>query len=281
MAKKTGIPMIDADTEKLERLETRSAKAKGLVGKLFSLPHADGSAIYTVEEEKGAKVKIAHHALFDGWQDNILGAGGWFPRKQIEPIIRKQEAFSRAIDTAAKRQKTEKEKYAEIVGAAALADLGEKADVYELASWAWKRGFRGGFRDERILPKERNLPWANDIAAGLADSGLFPAIAQLNDKIVFIMVADKAQDPIAYRNAPPTKEAVLEAVESAFQQAMGIGPKGLGIIRAESKYLDNTRLEIIGLGGKKVGSVCYDAANGKILQVNVGFQVDEKGVMDV
>lgn len=279
MAKKTGIAMIDDHTEKLEKLEARSAKATGLVGKLFSLPHADGSAIYTVEEEKGAKVRIVNQPLFDAWQDGVLGAGGWFPRKQIEPIIRRQEAFSKAMDNAAKRQKSDREKYAELVGAAALADLGDKADVYALASWAWKRSFRGGVKDARILKEGARLPWANDIASGLIDSGCFPAIEALKEPVIFIMLADKFTDPIVYRNAPPAKDAVLAAVNDAFKAALGIeAPKGLGVLRAESKYLDNTRLEILGVGGKKIAGVCYDAADGKILQVSVNFQFDEKGV---
>jgi hypothetical protein len=279
MTKKTGIASIDADTEKLEKLEARSAKATGLVGKLFSLPHADGAAIYTVEEEKGSKVRIVNQPIHDAWQDDVLGAGGWFPRKQIEPIIRRQESFSKAMDSAAKRQKSDREKYAELVGAAALADLGAKADVYALASWAWKRSFRGGTKDARILKEGARLPWANDIASGLIDSGCFEAIEALKkDSVVFIMLSDKFSDPIIYRNAPPSAFAVLGAVEDAFKKAVGVVPNGLGVTRSESKYLDNTRLDVLNPEGVKVASVCYDAADGKILQVSVAFQVDEKGV---
>jgi hypothetical protein len=277
MIKKTGIASIDADTAKLEKLEARSAKATGLVGKLFSLPHADGSAIYTVEEEKGSKVRIVNQPIHDAWQDDILGPGGWFPRKQIEPIIRRQESFAKAMDQAAKRQKSEREQYAEIVGAAALEDLDQKADVYELASWAWKRGQRNGLKDARIM-KQGRMPWANDIAAALADSKAFPAINSLNDSVKFIMLADKFHDPIVHRNAPPSAFAVLGAVEDAFKKAVGVVPNGLGVSRPESKYLDSTHLDILNPEGVKVASVCYDAASGKILQVNVGFQVDEKGL---
>lgn len=281
MTKKTGIPTIDADSEKLDQLQARSDKAKGIVGKLFKLPHADGYAYYTVEEEKGQKVRVVNQALLDAWQDNILGPGGWFPRKQIEPIIRREEGMAKIFEDASKRQKSEREQVAEIVGAAALADLGAAADVYDLASWAWKRSFRGGVKDPRILKEGARAPWANDIAAALADSGRFPAIDRLNDKVIFIMLADKVQDPIVYANLPPSDGAVLLKVREAFQKAMGIEPGPLKVVKSDSKYLDNTCLTILGPGGKKVGSVSYEAATGNVLQVNVGFQVDGNGMMNV
>lgn len=277
MSKKTGIPAIDNDNEKLEQLEARSAKATGLVGKLFSLPHADGAAIYTVEEEKGTKVRIVNQPLLDAWQDGVLGAGGWFPTKQIEPIIRRQEGLSKAFERAAVEQKVKLKNYAEIVGAAALADLDPKADVYELASWAWKRGCRNGYKDARIM-KSGLMPWASDIASAMADSNVFIALRPPQDKIVFIMLADKMQDPIIHRNAPPAKESFIEHVKEAFRTALGIAPEGLEVVRPESKYLDNTFLTIKNSKGDKVASVCYDAADGKILLVSVSFQIDEKGV---
>jgi hypothetical protein len=277
MTNKTGIPAIDADTKKLEALMARSRKATGLIGKFFQLPHADGYAFYSVEEEKGKNVRLQHHALIDAWQDSVLGAGGWFPRKQIEPIIRGQEKAHRAFEAMAKQQKSERELYAEIVGAAALADLGDKADVYDLASWAWKRGHRNTLDDPRIYKNGRK-PWANDIASAIIDSKLFPAITYLKEPVVFIMLADKFHDPIVHRNTPPSAFAVLGAVEDAFKKAVGIIPNGLGVTRTASKYLDNTRLDILNPEGVKVASVCYDAADGKILQVSVAFQVDEKGV---
>jgi hypothetical protein len=279
MAKKTGIPTIDADSEKLEQLEARSDKAKGLVGKLFKLPHADGYAYYTVEEEKGQKVRVVNQALLDAWQDNILGPGGWFPRKQIEPIIRREEGMAKIFEDASKRQKSEREQVAEIVGAAALADLGAAADVYDLASWAWKRSFRGGVKDPRILKEGARAPWANDIAAALADSGRFPAIDRLNDKVIFIMLADKVQDPIVYANEAPSDDIVLGKVMEAFQKAVGTDRVyNLKVVKSDSKYLDNTSLMILGTNGNKVGSVSYDPKDGRILQVNIAFQVDEKGV---
>lgn len=279
MMKKTGIPTIDADTEKLEKLEARSVKAKGLVGKLFSLPHADGSAIYTVEEEKGAKVRIVNQPLFDAWQDVVLGAGGWFPKKQIEPIIRRQEAFSKAMNSAVEHQKSEREQFGEIVGVAALADVGAKADVYDLASWAWNRSFRGGVKDARILKEGARAPWANDIASALIDSGRFEALKALKESVIFIMLADKSSDPIVYANLPPPDGVVLIKVMDVLRKVIGPIPvSNLTVVKSDSKYLDNTYLTILGTEGSKIGSVCYDPKDGKILQVNIGFQVDEKGV---
>jgi hypothetical protein len=277
MNKKTGIPAIDNDTEKLEKLEARSAKATGLVGKLFTLPHADSCAYYTVEEEKGQKVRVLNHALYDAWQDNILGAGGWVPRKQIEPIIRQQEGMAKIFETAAKKQKTEKEKYGEIVGTAALADLDATADVYGLASWAWKRSRRGPIKDDRLLKNGLN-PWANDIAAALIDSGCFPTLKALKDPIAFIMLADKFEDPIIYSNDPPSVDVVLGKVMEAFQKAVGTDRVyNLKIVESDSKYLDNTYLTILGPSGNKVGSVQYDPKDGKIRQVNISFQMYEDG----
>lgn len=284
MTRKTGIQSIDEDNAKLDQLVKRSDEAKGLVGKLFYLPHADGSAYYTVEAEKGQKVQIKNHAILDAWQDTVLGAGGWFPRKQIEPIIRRLEASVKMFENAAKKQKTESQKYADIVGAAALHDLGDAADVFDLASWAWKRSFRGSVKDARILKEGARAPWANDIAAALIDSGSFKAIQALKDTIVFIMLADKVQDPIVYANAAPSNAVVLAKVREAFRMAVGTDPVALKVTRSESKYLDNTSLTILGhamemglgLGWNKIGSVTYDPQDGKILQVDIAFQVDDK-----
>lgn len=277
MTRKPGIPAIDADTKRLEKLQARSKKAKGIVGKFFQLPHADGYAFYSVVAAEGQRVQIQHEALLDAWQDCILGAGGWFPREQIEPIIKRQEQAQKTFSALAEKQQSEKAKYGMVVGAAAVADLGQNADVYDLASWAWKRGHRNGHKDVRIL-KDGRMPWANDIAAALIDSGCFPAIEHLKDPVVFIMLTDKFSDPIAHRNPPPAKEEVLAKVKEAFIAAIGVAPEGLKIERTESKYLDNNSLTVLNGQGVKVGSVCYNAADGAILQVNVAFYVDEKGV---
>lgn len=278
MTKKTGIPAIDNDTEKLEKLQDRSEKAKGLVGKLFTLPHADSCAYYTVEEEKGQKVRIVNQPLYDAWQDGVLGAGGWVSRKQIEPIIRQQEGMAKIFENAAKEQKSDKQKYAEIVGAAAFHDLGDAADVYELASWAWKRSRRGVVKDDRLLRNGLN-PWANDIAAALIDSGRFSAIKALKDNIVFIMLSDKFQDPIVYANEPPSDAAMLTAVKEAFLRATGAAPSGLYLVERESKYLDNTVFTIMNGQSDKVGSVTYDPKDGTILSVGIAFQVDKNKVV--
>lgn len=277
MAKKTGIPAIDEDSEKLDQLEARSAKAKGLVGKLFTLPHADSCAYYTVEEEKGQKVRVLNHPLYDAWQDGVLGAGGWVSRKQIEPIIRQQEGMAKIFENAAKQQKTEKEKYAEIVGSAAAADLGVAVNVYELASWAWKRSMRGTVKDDRILKPGARAPWANDIAAAMIDSGRFEAIKALKDKIVFIMLADKFQDPVVYSNLPPSDGDVIIKVREAFQVAVG-GPLSVSnfkVAKSDSKYLDNTVFTIMNAQGMKVGSVSYDPKDASIVGVNISFQIEQ------
>lgn len=275
MIKKTGIPAIDKDTEKLEKLQARSEQATGLVGKLFTLPHADSCAYYTVEEEKGQKVRVLNHALYDAWQDDLLGAGGWVSRKQIESLIRRNEHMTKMFDQMHNEQKSEKKKVARAVGTAAFVDLGSNVDVYTLASWAWNRSRRGTVKDERII-KNGMIPWANDIASALIDSDIFPALQALKEPVVFIMLADKFQDPIVYANKPPSDAVMLTAVTDAFLVTVGAAPSGLYLVENESKYLDKTVFVIMNAQSEKVGSVTFDPATGKILRVGISFQVDDK-----
>jgi len=278
MATKTGIPAIDEYDAILKKLQARSDKAKGLVGKLFKLPHADGYAFYVIEEEKGQKVRIENQPIGDAWQDNILGAGGWFPRKQIEPIIRREEGLAKVFENAARRQESEDEKLQRSVVEAILGDLGAAADVYDLAHWAWDRGGRGGKKkDARIYQPGGRAPWADALARAIAKSGRFLAIKALKDDYAFTNLADSFQDPRIYRNPAPPKDAVLAKVREVFLEAVGVAPEGLDVVRKPSEYLTHTFLTIVGKGGVEIGSVCYEAKDGSIVNVQIGFQKDGKG----
>lgn len=276
--RKTGVASIDKDSERLEALEKRSKAAKGLVGKLLAIPHADGHAYYTVEEEKGAKVRLEWHDIHDAWQDNILGGGGWAARKQVEPIIRRDEGFAEAMEGAARRQESENEKLQKSVVSAVVKDIGLDADVYDLAHWAWDRGNRGMKKaDARIYKPGGRAPWADAIAHAIADSKLFPAVKALKDDYAFQGLADSFQDPRIYRNPAPAKESVLAKVREVFQEAVGVAPEGLDVVQTPSKYLTHTFLTIVSKSGIKVGSVCYDPKDGAVLNVQIGFQKDGKG----
>jgi len=278
MTKKTGIPAIDGFEAALKRLQERSHKAHGLVGKLFTIQVADGYAYYTVEEEKGAKVRIEHRDLLDGYAAPVFEGGGWFPRKQVEPIVRREEGMARVFESARRSQESEDEKLMKSVVAAVVNDLGLDVDVYDLAHWAWDRGGRGTKKaDARIFKPGGRALWADALARAITGSRLFPAVKALQDDYAFTNLADSFQDPRVYRNPAPPKEAVLAKVREIFQEAVGVAPEGLDVVRKPSKYLTHTFLTIVGKGGVEIGSVCYEAKDGSVVNVRIGFQKDGKG----
>ena len=69
----------------------RSNKAKGLVGKTFSLDVADGLAWYEVVAETARKVKIEWRGYCaDRWHNQVLGWGGTFDKSTIKPLCREK-----------------------------------------------------------------------------------------------------------------------------------------------------------------------------------------------
>lgn len=275
--RKTGIESIDKDTERLEALEQRSAKASGLVGKLFTLPHADGCAYYTVEEEKGRQVRVQWHDIHDAWQDNILGAGGWFSRKQIEPIIRQQEGMEKVFESARKSQDNENQKLEKSLHAAVVTDLGKNPDIYDLAHWVWERGNRGKVKDERIYKPGGRAPWAIDVADALERLKVFPAIEKVKEEYAFIRFCEGFEDPLVYKNQAPPKEAVLAKIREAFLEAVGVTPEGLDLVRPTSKTLMDTSFTVVWKAGVKIGKLWYDPKDGSVVSIRIGFEKKGNG----
>lgn len=277
MAKKTGIASVDKDEETYAELVERSRKAKGLVGKLLSLPAGDGSAYYTVEEERGKEVRLQHHAIGDAWTDSLLGNGGWFPRKQIEPIIRAKENLDKVFADAGARQDREQERLQETVAKAALADLGYEADLYDLAHWCWERDSRRNGADARISKMGGHAPWPGDIARAMLLSCSFRALARMvEDTYPFVNLAESFDDPRVYKKAPPPSIVVLAAVGLAFEEAIGVAPQGLMVEKPASKYLTSTTLAVKNKDGVQIASVSYRPSNGAIEHIDVHF-AKEKG----
>lgn len=89
-----------------EHFNKEWAKSKALpeglqVGKLFRLPHADGYAFYEVVKinKTTVRVKWRPDLCPDKWMDNILGEGGSFPIRTIEPIILREEGIAKLFAT--------------------------------------------------------------------------------------------------------------------------------------------------------------------------------------
>lgn len=65
------------------------------VGKVFTLTVADGKVLYEVVGSRRNTCKVA---LVDGGPDHycdaVLGAGGWFPVRAIEPLVLREHAMA-------------------------------------------------------------------------------------------------------------------------------------------------------------------------------------------
>ena len=74
-----------------------SKATQGLApGKLFHTSVADGSAYYVVLKVTKSKVTIAWRGFCpDRWFDQVLGAGGSFPRATIARLVTAQEDLAR------------------------------------------------------------------------------------------------------------------------------------------------------------------------------------------
>lgn len=81
---------VEDELEKAQRLSD-SLGAGIRVGKLFSLGVADGSAWYVVTKVNKTTVKIEWRGFCpDHYHDQVLGGGGSFPRRMIEPLCRRR-----------------------------------------------------------------------------------------------------------------------------------------------------------------------------------------------
>jgi len=59
-----------------------------VVGKVFELCVADGKVLYKVTKlrTRGCYVQLVDGGP-DNYRDAVLGEGGWFPRRAIEPLV--------------------------------------------------------------------------------------------------------------------------------------------------------------------------------------------------
>lgn len=77
------------------KAQENSEKATGLVGKMFSVGVADGSAHYVVVKENKKSVKIEWRGFCpDRWTDAMMGWGGTFPKDRIAQLVHRQEGLA-------------------------------------------------------------------------------------------------------------------------------------------------------------------------------------------
>jgi len=78
-----------------KKANEKSAKATGLVGKMFSVGVADGAAYYVVVKENKKSLKIEWRGFCpDRYTDAMMQWGGSFPKDRIEQLIRRQEGMA-------------------------------------------------------------------------------------------------------------------------------------------------------------------------------------------
>lgn len=273
--RKTGIPFIDEGTERLEALEKRSDETNGLVGKLFTIPVADGCAIYTVEEEKGKKVLVKWHDIHDAWTAPVFGQGGWFPKNIVEPLVKQQDGMRKLFEHHGNEQDKARAVRRKSIVAAVKDDLGAHADILDMAAWCWNRGHWGKKPDARIDRQEKVLgrTGAGDLAHALVDSKEFSVLNGLKDGITFVVLADALIDPAVYKNPPPDEVKVMNAVRAVFQDVLAVVPR-VTVRRVESDSLTDTSFKIIMDAFNEIGTVWYDPKDGKIVKVSIAFGKD-------
>jgi len=82
--------------EQLVKAQDESNDVTGLVGKMFTVPVADGCSYYVVVKENKKTVKIEWRGFcLDRYVDEFLGYGGTFDKDRIEPLINRQEAMAK------------------------------------------------------------------------------------------------------------------------------------------------------------------------------------------
>ena len=68
--------------------QSQQLPEKLCVGKVFTLCVADGKVMYKVAAVRKTQCRVT---LINGGPDNyadaVLGGGGWFPRRSIEPLV--------------------------------------------------------------------------------------------------------------------------------------------------------------------------------------------------
>ena len=88
-------PIVDAALEKARKLS--DSLPDGLhVGKMLRLGVGDGYASYVVTKVSAKTATIEWRGFCaDRWHDQVLGAGGTFARKIIEPLVSRHDAMRR------------------------------------------------------------------------------------------------------------------------------------------------------------------------------------------
>ena len=88
-----------------QKAQETSKNATGLIGKMFYVGVADGSAHYVVVKENKKTLKIEWRGFcLDRYIDAMMGYGGTFPKDRVERLIRGQEGLA-AIFAKARAEK--------------------------------------------------------------------------------------------------------------------------------------------------------------------------------
>ena len=93
-------------TAEFEQAQKTSNKAKGLVGKLFDMPVADGMAWYVVTAETARTATVEWRGFcLDRWVDRTYGYGGKFPKKMIAREVGFRDGMQEFFKKASKSKK--------------------------------------------------------------------------------------------------------------------------------------------------------------------------------
>lgn len=78
---------------------------KGLLGKIYSEPCADGSACYMVTQINAKSVRLQHVPVGDAWSVPHLGQDGWAPIELVNSKIESRKAWGQFPQTNTYKQK--------------------------------------------------------------------------------------------------------------------------------------------------------------------------------
>lgn len=74
--------------KKYEEHVLKHNKAKKLVGRLFSLPVADGNSFYVITKENKKTVRVEWRGFSpDRYMDHMIGCAATIPKERIEPLV--------------------------------------------------------------------------------------------------------------------------------------------------------------------------------------------------
>lgn len=83
----------------------KSDSEDGLLGKIYTEPFADGSAIYMVTQISGSNVRLQHLAIGDAWSVPHLGADGWAPLQLVQSDIDRRKTWNALVQGQPNKKK--------------------------------------------------------------------------------------------------------------------------------------------------------------------------------